>query len=427
MIFIVLSSSQVTVHMDNIPNEHRVYTKYTNTGGNGSGSGGYAVSTNYDAFGRFRVSNPVTLFDSQNRYKQNEKFYSNVLNGGSVTYISDESSVLLNVTTTLNSYAARESKLVFNYQPGKSLLILTTFVMDSPKTGLVQRAGYFGSDNGYFVQRSGTALSIVERSVRVDTPVPQLQWNVDRLDGTGPSRFVLDMTKSQVFFMDIEWLGVGAVRTGFVIDGAFVTAHVFNHANYLARTYMTTACLPVRYEIQNTDGNSGTMKHICATVISEGGYEPKEQLYCSTSPYTGIVLGATGVLVPFVSIRLASGRLDSIVVLKQLNVAVSTNNDLAQWQLVLNGTLGGATWNAATGGSTNVQIDTSATTVTGGRVIEVGYAQTGSINTSLQPSFFESQIGRNSFTQTSDTLTFCAIPLSSDPKTFWSFAWAELI
>ncbi len=412
--------------MDNIPNELRVYTKNTNAGGNGNG-GGFAVSTNYDAFGRFRVSNPVTLFDSQNRYKPNEKFYSNVLNGGSVTYISNESSVLLNVTTTLNSYAARESRLVFNYQPGKSLLVLTTFVMDSPKTGLVQRAGYFGSDDGYFVQRSGSAVSIVERSIGVDTPIPQLQWNVDRFDGSGPSRFVLDMTKSQVFFMDIEWLGVGAVRTGFVIDGTFVTAHVFNHANYLPRTYMTTACLPIRYEIQNTDGSSGTMKHICATVISEGGYEPKEQLYCSTGPYAGIVLTAVGVLIPLVSIRLAAGRLDSIVVLKQLNVAVATNNDLAEWRLILNATLGGATWNATTGGSTNVQIDTGATTVSGGRVIEIGYAQTGSINTSLQSAIFESQIGRNSFTQTSDTLTLCAIPLSSNPKVFWSVAWAELI
>jgi hypothetical protein len=412
--------------MDNIPNEFRVFTK--NTGSTGGGGGVVFSGTNFDSFGRLRVSNPVTLFDSQNRYKENEKFYSNVLNGGTVTYLVDESSVLLNVSTTLNSYAARESRLVFNYQPGKSLLIIITFVMNTPKTGLIQRAGYFGSDNGYFVQLNGSSLSIVERSVRVDTPVLQSNWNVDRLDGTGPSRFVLDMTKSQIFFMDIEWLGMGSVRTGFVIDGSFVPCHVFHHANYIPRTYMTTACLPIRYEILNTDGSSGTLKHVCSSVISEGGYEPKEQLYCFNGPYTGKVLGATGVLVPLVSIRLSPGRLDSIVNLKQINIAVSTNNDLAEWRLVLNATtLGGATWAGSTGGSTNVQVDTAATTVSGGRVIETGYAQTGSINTSLQPSFFDAHIGRNSFTQTSDTLTLCAIPLSADPKVFWSFAWAELI
>lgn len=408
--------------MDNIPNEYRVFTVTKNTNTTTGGGG-----TNFDAFGRLRVSNPITLFDSQNRYKPNEKFYSNVLNGGNVTYLSSESSILMNVTTTLNSFVARESRFVFNYQPGKSLLILVTFVMNEPKTGLVQRAGYFGSDNGYFIQRSGSVTSIVERSIGVDTPVLQSNWNVDRLDGTGPSRFVLDLSKSQIFFMDIEWLGVGSVRTGFVIDGSFVTCHVFHHANYLNRTYMTTACLPIRYEIHNTDGSSGTMKHVCATVLSEGGYEPKEQLFCSIGPYTGLTLSSVGVLIPLVSVRLHPGRLDAIVQLKQLNVAVSSNNDLAGWRCILNATLGGATWVDSTGGSTNVEIDTAATTVSGGRVIETGYAQTGSINTSLQPSFFEAQLGRNSFTQTSDTLTLCATPLSSNPKVYWSIAWTELI
>ncbi len=407
--------------MDNIPNEHHYCRKLVNGGGGGTGS------TPPDAFGRIRVANPVTIFDSQNRYKQNEKFYSNVLNGGNVTYISNESSIALNVTTTLNSYAASESRFVFNYQPGKSLLILVTFVMNEPKTGLVQRVGYFGNDNGYFVQMDGSALSIVERSVGIDTPIQRSKWNIDRLDGTGPSKYIYDMTKAQIFFTDVEWLGVGSVRTGFIIDGIFVTCHAFHHANYLNRTYMTTACLPIRYEIRNTDGNFGTLKKICSTVISEGGYEPREQLFCFIGPYTGLTLTSVGVLVPLVSIRLAPGRLDSIVQLKQLNVAVSSNNDLAGWMCVLNANLGGATWTDSTGGSTNIQIDSAATTVSGGRTIENGYAQTGSVNTSLQPSIFEAQIGRNSFTQTSDTLTLCVVPLSQNPKVYWSIAWAELI
>ena len=411
--------------MDNIPNEYRKIVTFSGNGGGGGWSP--ATSMTMDAFGRMRVSNPMTLFDSQNRYKLNEKFYSNVMNGGSVTFLSNESAAALNVTTTLNSYAASESRFVFNYQPGKSLLVMNTFVMDQPKPGLVQRVGYFGSDNGYFIQRNNTSTSVVERYLGVDTQIPQLQWNIDRLDGTGPSGFVLDMTKSQILFTDIEWLGVGTVRMGFVIDGKFILCHLFHHANYLERTYITTACLPVRYEILNTDGSSGTLKKICSTVISEGGYEPKEQLFCSIGPYTGLVLTAVGVLVPLVSIRLAPGRLDAIVQMKQINVAVSSNNDLAGWRCLLNSTLGGATWSESTGGSTNIQIDTAATSVSDGRIIETGYAQTGSVNTSLQPSFFEAQLGRNSFTQTSDVLTLCVIPLSSNPKVYWSIAWAELI
>lgn len=408
--------------MDNIPNEyrHRHFSDSSSSLGGGTTTG-FLI----DGFGRLRVSNPVTLFDSQNRYKPNNKFYSNVMNGGSVTYISDESSIAMNVTTTLNSFAARESRFVFNYQPGKSLLVLVTFVMDIPKTGLIQRAGYFGTDNGYFIQRSGSVSSIVERSIGVDNPVPQSQWNVDRLDGTGPSKFMLDLTKAQIFFMDIEWLGVGSVRTGFVIDGSFTLCHVFHHANYLNKTYMTTACLPIRYEITNTDGSSGTLINICSTVVSEGGHEPKDQMFCSIGPRSGYI--ATATLIPVCSIRFAPGRLDAIVVLRQINVAVETNNDLVQWQLILNGTLGGPTWAGSTGGSTNVQVDTAATTISGGENIQIGYAQTGYINSELQSNFYDSKIGRNSFTQKSDTISLCLIALSINPKSFWSITWSEVI
>lgn len=409
--------------MDNVPNEYFIKTRPSSSSTSTIGGG-----LNIDAFGRLEVSTPVTLFDSQNRYKLSEKFYSNVVDGASITYSNTESAVNLNVTNSSTAYAARESRFVFNYQPGKSLLIMNSFVFAESKTGLVQRVGYFGSENGYYVQLSDSTLSFVQRSsITGETIVPQSQWNGDRLDGTGPSKVVIDITKSQLLFTDIEWLGVGSVRIGFVIDGVFIVCHRFHHSNKTSTTYMTTACLPVRYEIFNTATTSGssTLKQICSTVISEGGYEPKEQLFCSVGPITGKIL--TNTLVPLCTIRLASGRLDAIVLLKQINVAVNTNNDLAQWYLVLNGDLTGATWTASTGGSTNVEVDIDATAISGGRNIEVGYAQTGSINTSLQSSFFEAHIGRNSFINKSDTISLCVVGLSQNPKVFWSLGWSELI
>ena len=384
-------------------------------------------NVNVDAFGRLRVSNPVTLFDSQNRYKLNEKFYSNTLTGGSISYSNSESTVLLTVNSTIGSTARQESRFVFNYQPGKSLLVMNTCVLNPPVSGLVQRVGYFGSDNGYFLQLNNSTLSIVERSNAVDNVINQSAWNGDRLDGSGPSKITINTSASQIFFTDIEWLGVGAVRTGFVIDGNYIVCNTFRHANITARTYMTTACLPVRYEIYNTTNTTGssTLKQICSTVITEGGYEPKEQLFCVPGPLAGTVL--SGTLVPVCSIRLATGRLDAIAILKQVNVAVATNNDLAQWRLILNGTLTGASFGTGTSGSTNIEYDTSASAISGGRIIELGFAQTGAVNTALSSDIFEAHLGRNSFTQTSDVLTLCLVGLSSNPKTFWSLAWSELI
>jgi hypothetical protein len=394
-----------------------------------------------DSFGRLRVSNPVTLFDSQSRYKLNEKFFSNIIGTGTaVNYIQAQSSANLFVTSNVNDFVARESRLVFNYQPGKSLLTMCTFVMNPAKSGLVQRVGYFGRENGYYIQlgsnTSPTTLfsnvCIIERSNVLgtvsETLVAQQNWNGDKLDGTGASGLSLDITKSQIFYTDIEWLGVGSVRSGFVIDGTFINCHTFNHANLVAYTYITTACLPVRYEITNRAATSGTsnLNQICSTVLSEGGYEPKEQLFCQLGPATSTTLAST-TPVPLISIRLAPGRLDAIALLRQINVAVQSNNDLARWSLILNGTLSGATSWGAHADSTNVQVDTGSSGISGGRLIEVGFAQTGSLNTSLPSSFFEAQIGRNSFTETSDVITLAAAACTSNPGIFYSLAWAELI
>jgi hypothetical protein len=394
-----------------------------------------------DSFGRLRVSNPVTLFDSQNRYKLNEKFFSNLIGTGTtVNYIQAQSSANLFVTSNVNDFVTRESRYVFNYQPGKSLLTMSTFVMNPAKSGLVQRVGYFGQENGYYIQlgsnTSPTTLFsnvyIVERSNVLgtvsETLVAQQNWNGDKLDGAGASGLSLDITKSQIFYTDIEWLGVGSVRIGLVIDGTFINCHTFNHANLIPYTYITTACLPVRYEITNRAATSGTsnLNQICSTVLSEGGYEPKEQLFCQLGPAGGKSITTT-TAVPLISIRLAPGRLDAIAVLKQLNVAVQTNNDLAQWTLILNGTLSGPTSWGSHADSTNVQVDTGSDAISGGRLIEVGFAQTGSINTSLQASFFEAQLGRNSFTGTSDIITLAAAGCTANPNLFYSLAWAELI
>lgn len=394
-----------------------------------------------DSFGRLRVSNPVTLFDSQNRYKLNEKFFSNLIGTGTaVNYIQAQSSANLFVTSNVNDFVARESRFVFNYQPGKSLLTMITFVMNPAKSGLVQRVGYFGKENGYYIQlgsnTSPTTLFsnvyIVERSNALgtvsETLIAQQNWNGDKLDGTGASGLSLDMTKSQIFFTDLEWLGVGSVRSGVVINGTFINCHTFNHANLVAYTYITTACLPVRYELTNRAATAGTsnLNQICSTVLSEGGYEPKEQLFCQVGPTTSTTLGST-TPVPLISIRLAPGRLDAIAILKQINIAVNSNNDLARWSLVLNGTLSNGTSWGAHADSTNVQIDTESAAISGGRVIEVGFAQTGSLNTILQDSFFEAQIGRNSFTNTSDIITLAAAACTSNPGIFYSLAWAELI
>jgi hypothetical protein len=108
--------------------------------------------TNTDAFGRLRVSQPYTLFDSQNRYAIDNQFDTSTVTGGSTTYLPNESSVRMDVTTASGAEVVRQTFRSFPYQPGKGLLVLATFVMNEAKTNLRQRVGYFGVQNGVFFQ-----------------------------------------------------------------------------------------------------------------------------------------------------------------------------------------------------------------------------------------------------------------------------------
>ena len=372
-----------------------------------------------DAFGRLRVSQPVTLFDSQQRFGPDEAFVSNTAVSGSVTYLPTQSSCNLTVVNSTGSYAARESGYIFQYQPGKSLLALMTFVMAPKSSGnLRQRVGYFGKDNGFYLELSDD-LYLVQRSnvtgTVSNTLMSNTAWNSDHLDGTGPSGVNLDITKAQIFWTDIEWLGVGDVRCGFIIDGKFITAHTFKHANISSSAYMTTACLPLRYEIQSL-GTGGpatsNLTQICSTVISEGGQNQPLRLFSNLHTFS-VTVGAN-TWVPIMSLQLAPGRLDAMAQIKQVEIVLSTT-DTVQWALWSNVTAANLTGESFSLGapSNSVQVDRAATAidVTYGRQIAGAIISNSVINTPIggvaELGAYFSQIGRNSFTQTSDIFSLC--------------------
>jgi len=335
-----------------------------------SGSGQLVTfgGTNLDAFGRLRVSEPFTLFDSQNRYLEDDQFSSSTVNGASITFATNESSVNMSVDTTSGSKAVRQTFRRMPYQPGKSMLILTTFCMNAPKANLRQRVGYFDENNGIFLEKNGTSNpSFTIRTNTSGTPVDtnsvsQSSWNGDKLDGTGPSGLTLDLTVVQIFWTDIEWLGVGNVRCGFIINGELIICHTFQCANQTGKTkvYMETAILPVRYEIEHTagTGTGSTLKQICSTVISEGGYQQTVQ---DTVARRTTVLGTISTtFLPLVSIRLKSTSSGAVVLLNKI-IVLPTTNQSYEVCIMKNSTLTGASWTSL---SSNVEYDVAATAMT---------------------------------------------------------------
>lgn len=383
----------------------------------GADGGSLLVSlggNNLDAFGRLRTSTTFTLFDSSFRYADNEKFDTSLTGTGTKTYNSSDNSVSLTVAASSDA-VVRETKRVFPYQPGKSLLILTTFTMNAPTANLKQRVGYFGTSNGIFLETDGTTVYMVKRSNGVDTRVSQINWNGNTLP-------TLDVSKSQIFFIDIEWLGVGSVRTGFVIDGEFITAHTFHHANIITGTYMQTAVLPVRYEISST-GATGTLKQICSSVMSEGGYEGKSQYYFGTNaPSAGVDLGTAGTVVPLVSIKLKSTQLDAIILPAEIDI-IALSNQVMSYQLILNGTLTGASF--ADHVVSQCQVDTTATAITGGTILQQGFITQNNKVTVGGLDNFNFQLGRT-ISGTSDIITLVGVGYQNNIKALSSLGWYQL-
>ena len=395
--------------------------------------GGGDGSTAYDAFGRLRVSNPLTIFDSKNVMSKNNLFDEAIVGASStVTYSTDKSTVNLNVDTPTSSYVIRQSKRVMSYQPGKSLLHFSTFVMDTAQTNLAQRVGMFDNDNGIYFEKTGSTLNWVRRTSTsgssVDNPVAQASWNGDKLDGTGASGYTLDTTKACIMFMDFEWLGMGSVRCGFVIDGKFIVAHTFLNANNLDTVYMRTANLPIRYMIiaLGTLDSTATLQQVCSTTMIEGGYSPQGiQQMIGTASLAGVNLTSAGTLYNLATIRLKSSRPYAVVVSQGFDASAVSNSDF-EIQLILNATP--STAFSYTSYSDNVEYDLTGTkTITNGTIIGKAYLS-GKASNSIQfgDGFnFDYQLGQT-IAGVSDTLTLAAKGASANDDVLGNLKWVDL-
>lgn len=248
---------------------------------------------NQDAFGRTRVSELFTLGDYKHIYGIDPNFVDRVANGGLITFINNKSCATLSTTSNTLSYALHQTKFYHHYQPGKSQIVLSSVCFGYAQKNVTKRTGYMDDRDGIYFEQVGSntsaginngQLNFVIRSY-VDGSaseaaigsylrrVPQNLWNKDKCDGTGISGFNVNTSKTQLIYIDFQWLGVGRVRVGFVHNGQFIIAHEYYHSNIIDTVYLSNPNLPVRCEIFNTGITSGgSMDQICSTVSSEGGY-----------------------------------------------------------------------------------------------------------------------------------------------------------
>lgn len=240
-----------------------------------------------------------------------QDFLDQTSGGGTISYVSNESAVLLDTNGTASgAYAKRTSHFYHPYQPGRGIICKMSIVVgDSGKTNVRRRWGLFDDNDGLFFELDGTTLYVVQRSSTtgspVDTRIAQSSFNEDKLDGSGSEGLVLDLTKTQLFWIDYQWLGVGRVRFGiFDESGNRKVAHVVGNTNSISVPYMHTGTLPVRLECENTGtaASSSELKWICGAVESSGKTRRQTRSY-SVCMSSRLSVANTDGEVPAISIR----------------------------------------------------------------------------------------------------------------------------
>lgn len=364
-------------------------------------------TTASDAFGRQRISEPFTLGDYKHLYAVDINFIDSHSGAGStVTFIPNQAAARLQTGIGSTSYCIHQTKFYHHYQPGKSQLIFGSFNFYAPQKNATKRTGYFDDRDGIFLEQVGLNTSdgnnagigtynwvirTFTSGIATETRIPRNEWNRDKCDGTGSSGFNIDFTKTQLLFIDFQWLGVGRVRCGFAHDGLLITAHEFYHSNNNSKVYISNPNLPVRCEIRNTGvGIGASFDQICSTVASEGGYVESgiDFAYSMTSTRTV----QSGVELPLIAIRLKntfqgypnrmSVRLNNISMFCETTSVLYKVVKLPSSTFI--GNAGTLTWTSASNNS-GVEYCVDATTYSDGDVFASGYVPAGSSQNSLSP------------------------------------------
>lgn len=351
-----------------------------------------------DAFGRWRVSAPVTVFDSKlTGIDDAPLFWQEVqVSGSSTTPTTPTASKpyvdLASANTTAGRFV-RQTFRRFAYQPGKSQMILMTGVLElasGVKTGCERRIGYFDDDNGLFFESDAGTLGVTVRSndsgTPVDTTVAQASWNLDRMNGavdeTNPSGITVDWSKAQLFVIDFQWLSTGRVRFGLEIDGIIFYVHEHNAANVSAIPYMSTPNLPLRYElISTTDSGVCSMRAICSAVISEGGTDEIGIVHRTSTAGAGVTTDAENIIFAVVGIRLKAARVGTTIRLLEAALQIHTASEFIEWLVIWNPTVADTfTYSDIVNSALQRALGATANRVTGGTIIGGGYIETGGGN-----------------------------------------------
>ena len=249
--------------------------------------------------------------------------------------------VVMSVSTK-NSYVIRQGKSRGIYQPGKGQLFEASFSNFQIETGIIKRIGYFNSTttapydssfDGFFLESNGDNNLISFQIWKSGTNILSATTNTWLTSDYDVNN--ISWTRTQLMFTDFQWLGVGRVRFGLVIDGLVKTFVTKSGSNDLPYVYMKSPNQPVRYELrQLVDSVTGTLNMICSQISLEGSVN-NLQKSASILAFTPQTKATQNIKYPLIGYRLNSTYNGANITLSDIQVMNTTTPSKADYYITI--------------------------------------------------------------------------------------------
>lgn len=343
-----------------------------------------------DLAGRISTSEPYNIFESKMVNDKQPLYWDEVVNGTATsTHNLGEASVSMAVLAS-GDYVIRQTKMRFGYQASKVQEVFLTGVPTEPVANTEMKYGYFNTStvspytadaDGIYFGHDGTDKYVaISRDGTEHTKKIQTEWNLDTMNGSGPSGKTFNWDENQLLYIQFLWLGIDTVRWGCKIDGELIWFHQENMENGgnasfgSTGAYMATPNHSLRMEVRSTGGTI-TAKQICGAVNSLGGVEPAGVTRAVDNGITSVTCGTA--LEGILFFRVNANRPCTPLDLSFFSILNSSNNaSNYRWAIVLNPTIGGTapTFTQEANSAIDSAVGNGGNNLTGGTILESGYA-----------------------------------------------------
>ncbi len=375
----------------------------------------------YTAFGELMVAQPIPQAGWNFTYNINSGMVNSNYSG-TASISQSGGMAVLQTGTTSGSSGYIETIDVLRYVIGVGGLVRFSAIFTSGVTGGKQLIGYGDATDGFFFGYNGSSFGVLRRRNGSDTWIAQTSWNIDKMDGSGISGVNLNPALGNVYQIQFQWLGYGAISFGIEnpSTGELILIHRIQYANANTLPSIFNPSLPLSARINN----SGTTSNIMVQTGGAMGFQEGDtghalelnNSYAASKSITANVEAGVFTIRDVSTFQSKTNRVR--VKMAFVSYGAEGTKDVT-FRLIKNATLSGSVWTSISSGTSVVDVDTSGALVSGGKNLLYWIISKTESSQFFLPDSLPIVFGPG------DTITIAALS-TGDSAVSCSMTWKEL-